>query len=85
MQRFPQIKETDANYPTNAFRNSEDPKLLKDLLDKYPDLKYTNIDYSHGGTNSREGNYIVDFINQQKSLIKKGYTKEKAFELVSFG
>ena len=56
---------------------------MTDLLKKYPDLKYTNGFYvPNEGIHSIEGNYILDFVRHQKSLIRKGYTKEKAFDLV---
>jgi hypothetical protein len=51
-------------------------------LERYPDLKYANTSYGRSQTDSTEGNYILDFIKYQKSLLRKGYTKEKSFEIV---
>jgi hypothetical protein len=68
--------------PAKHARKTVDLQLINNLLDKYPDLKYTNTFYATHQYNSTEGNYIVDFISYQKSLIKKGYTLEKSFEIV---
>jgi len=47
---------------------------------KYADPSYSNL--SRGA--AYEGNYIFNFIYQQKGLMKKGYSKEKAFEMVFY-
>lgn len=76
-------------YPTRGSDNQDkmdnDMQLLKKFYSKYPEVKYfpqaTRMNVGWGG--------IIDithpaavFIKKQRQLINKGYTEQKAFEIV---
>lgn len=59
-----------------------DTKLIENLFLKYPDLKYEPISHNtYPGRQLNTFSYAYSFINEQKKLIKQGYTIPKAFEL----
>jgi hypothetical protein len=59
-----------------------DTKLIDNLFLKYPDLKYEPISQNvYPGRQLNTFSYAYSFINEQKKLIKQGYTISKAFEL----
>lgn len=59
-----------------------DTKLINHLFQKYPDLKYEPISQqTYPGRELNTFSYAYSFINEQKKLIKQGYTFSKAFEL----
>lgn len=79
----PPYQSNSGEMPRSILKSSPDFGLIRDLLQRYPDLKFADPSYSNLNRGSyQEGNYIFNFINQQKSLMRKGYTKEKAFEIV---
>ena len=66
-------------------QQAHDMELLAKFYRKYPEVKYfpqaTRLNFGYGG--------IVDithpaavFVRKQRDLIKKGYTEQKAFEVV---
>lgn len=59
-----------------------DTKLINNLFLKYPDLKFEPISNNvYPGRQLNSFSYAYSFINEQKKLIKQGYTNSKAFEL----
>ena len=57
-----------------------DTKLIENLFLKYPDLKFEPISHTrYPGTKLNTFSYAFAFINEQKKLIKQGYTTSKAF------
>ena len=59
-----------------------DTKLINNLFLKYPDLKYEPISQAQfPGRQLNTFSYAYSFIDEQKRLIKKGYSISKAFEL----
>ena len=64
---------------------SGDMKLLSNFYRKYPEAKYfpqaTRVNVSHGGFVDITHPAAV-FVKNQKELINKGYTEQKAFERV---
>lgn len=60
-------------------------KVLYYQLRKYPELKYI----PHGKEDEPQEitelktNFILTFVRKQKEFIKKGFTREKAFEMVN--
>jgi len=79
----PPYQSNSGEMPRSILKSSPDFGLIRDLLQRYPDLKFADPSYSNLNRGSyQEGNYVFNFINQQKSLMRKGYTKEKAFEIV---
>lgn len=81
LQRHPPVRRIWGAPPAKSYKSKEEQQLLQDLLKRYPDLKYVNFNYEEPNLYSTEGNYVLDFLKYQKSLMNKGYTKEKAFEL----
>ena len=59
-----------------------DTKLINFLFLKYPDLKYEPISQAQRpGKPLNTFSYAYSFIDEQKKLIRQGYTIAKAFEL----
>jgi hypothetical protein len=59
-----------------------DTKLIENLFLKYPDLKYEPVSQNtYPGREFNTFSYAYAFINEQKKLIKQGYTASKAFEI----
>jgi len=83
MKINPPLTTPGVSMPKKALQNHPDGPLVRKLLNRYPDLKYINTSYSgYGGDATGQNSYIFSFISQQKRLIQKGYTEEKAFEIV---
>lgn len=62
---------------------SLDEKLIDRLFRKYPDLKYESIDRaSRTAESANTFSYAYSFIAEQKRLIDRGYSIDKAFEMV---
>jgi hypothetical protein len=60
-----------------------DTKLINNLFLKYPDLKFEPISKNaYPGQELNTFSYAYAFINEQKKLLKQGYTMHKAFEMV---
>eukprot|EP01015_Nassula_variabilis_P021264 TRINITY_DN3770_c0_g1_i2.p1 TRINITY_DN3770_c0_g1~~TRINITY_DN3770_c0_g1_i2.p1 ORF type:complete len:745 (-),score=182.72 TRINITY_DN3770_c0_g1_i2:154-2388(-) len=56
--------------------------LYENLLKNYPDLKYISMQQAPKlGENISQDNFVLLFIQKQKSLIQAGYTVEKSFEM----
>lgn len=57
-----------------------DTKLINKLFLKYPDLKYEPISHQkYHGKQLNTFSYAYSFLTEQKKLINKGYTIDKAF------
>lgn len=70
----------------NRIKNKDrqlDQTLIKNLFQKYPDLQYETISrQKFQGEDNNSYSYAYGFINEQKKLIKSGYTVKKSFEIV---
>lgn len=59
-----------------------DTKLINNLFLKYPDLQYEPISQNKvPGQPFNTFSYAYSFINEQKKLIRQGYSISKSFEL----
>jgi len=58
-------------------------KLIDKLFLKYPDLKYESLDRASPTSGSANTfSYAYSFVAEQKRLIDRGYSIDKAFEMV---
>lgn len=55
---------------------------MKKFYKRYPDVKYTIARNAPGIVGKGPKNPAVDFIERQTKLINKGYSENKAFEIV---
>lgn len=55
---------------------------LEKFYKRYPDIKYTIASNAPGLVGKRPRNPALDFLEKQQKLIDKGYSDNKAFEIV---
>lgn len=68
----------------NDFEPDSYPRLLSKVLEKYPELRFVpGPKISSTAEMLPNSTHVLwDFVKKQKQLIKKGFTEEKAFEMV---
>ncbi|KRX01188.1 hypothetical protein PPERSA_03692 [Pseudocohnilembus persalinus] len=61
-------------------QKKQDQKLIKKLLQRYPDLKYEPINQSREGQPMQTKNYVLRFIEKQKQFMINGFKEDLAFK-----
>ena len=84
------IQPSETIFTNTKSKNAKDsnkfilPKLINKVLDKYPELRFVpgpKISLTPDEL-PPSSHIILDFVTKQQDLMKKGFTEQKAFELV---
>ena len=88
MQRAPPFDLQHLKVQDRNVRNPY-PKMLRNLLQKYPNLRFQDCfvdgnDWSIGNDRYRDDHPAMQFVARQLLLINEGYSKRDAFKKVYF-